>query len=121
MTVFVREIGVESDAGDVLVSRADEGLVKVTFPCGESRTLSYENAQTIITALNALRDHPDVWLTFKDEYGETFAAQIESGDLVVGDAPVTGSARVPWRDLRKGVRRIVGREAKVPEPEVSAA
>ena len=105
--IRVVEVAVEGTDGEVYVRREPEGHVEVQWFCGDKREFTDEQLHTAIGGLDALGDHPGIWMK-ADALGGSIAVMIEDGMLYAATSPRgwgPGEAEehdnaVPWGALR---------------------
>lgn len=94
---------------DVVGKKLGEHTVTVAWPCGENRTFTLDGLSLAVHALDAMEGHPKVWTRIVDENSRQAFVRVEHGIVHVSEsrAEDASNVRVPWKDLRKAIRRAV--------------
>lgn len=106
-----RAISAEGDdEGDVRVRRAFfKDKVTVTWFCGDTRTFTAEDLQTVIENLELFEGHPDVWVEDVDSHGHSFVARLADGQVIADSTPHEDTTRgIPWADLKAALEKALG-------------
>lgn len=108
--VIERGVPSATDATRVVGVREGAGTVTVSWFCGESRTFSAQSLLDMVGHLDALSAFDDVWLHAQDAYGYAFYARVVDGELYANTSARERDG-VPWRDMRKTLRRTAAAKA----------
>lgn len=97
--------------GEVGVRREKNDDIVVRWLCGDKRVFNATDAEQAVDDLELLEAFPDVWLELMDSNNSAFVARIVDGELYA-DAVLRAEPeqrRVPWKALRKAVRKATER------------
>lgn len=103
--VIERIVDVDGHENGIGVRAEPHGLV-ITWFCGDRRTFNEDDLRQTIDDLELLADYPDVWLDGRDSHGQSFTARIADGQLRADTRPGDHASRVPWKDLKKTLRKM---------------
>lgn len=109
MSIRVLERVVQTDDGEGAVGvRRDlfgTGLT-VTWFCGDKRTFTPGDIESLIRCVEALAPFPDVWLQASDSASRTFYMQLKDNELHANTEPAARSG-INWEELKKVLAKAI--------------
>lgn len=85
--------------------RSDNGHIDVVWTCGYRRSFTPEDLIETIGHVESLAAHPDVWFADRDSRGQSFAVRLVGGELYGAECPTQSADHVPWRALKKALKK----------------
>lgn len=96
-----------SNGSEATVRAEQTGAIVVTWPCGDARRFTQEDLKGAMSAVEALKGHPDVWVNVKDSDGRVTAARLADGMLFADSRPSEGARSVTYEDFKRVVRKAM--------------
>lgn len=104
MTLLVSAWAVEVEDGRRSTVAREDGLLTVTWLCGDTRQFKAEDLASTVRNLVVLESLNDgLWYQDRDSNGESFAVSIKDGELRADTHPTDSAYKVPWADLREAL------------------
>lgn len=81
--------------------------VTVKWFCGDARTFTPAEIESIVRCLDVLGEYPDVWFAHEDSRGGQFVARVHDGMLHASVRPEEDGAGIDWVEMKKALAKAV--------------